>query len=165
MDLTIFIAVTAAAVLLQAGILLGMFLAVRKTSAKVEALADEIRTKVLPTAETVNALLIDLKPKIETAVENVSESTTMVRAQLQRMDATIGDLLDRSHLQVIRADDLVSRTLDKVEDATEIVHQSVVTPVRRIAGLVNGVTTAFEHLTGARRRGRGDAVPQDEMFI
>ena len=45
-----FIAVTAAAVLLQAGILAGMYVAMRKTSAKVEALADEVKNKVLPTA-------------------------------------------------------------------------------------------------------------------
>jgi outer membrane murein-binding lipoprotein Lpp len=49
--LTVFIAVTAAAVVLQAAILAGMFFAVRKTTAKVESLAEEVKTKVLPTAE------------------------------------------------------------------------------------------------------------------
>lgn len=166
MDLTIFIAVTAAAVVLQAGILFGMYLAVRKSGARIEALADEVRTKVLPTAETAHSMLLELRPKIETAVANVTESTTMIRAQLQRLDATVSDLIDRSHLQVIRADDLVSRTLDRVEETTEMVHQSVVSPVRQLTGLVRGVTTALEYLTNARRRRQGGVtIPQDEMFI
>lgn len=165
-QLTIFIAVTAAAVVLQACILFGMFLAVRKTGARVEALAEEVRTKVLPTVQTAQSMLVELRPKIETAIANVSESTTMIRAQLQRVDATISDVIDRSRLQVIRADDMVSRTLDKVEETTELVQQSVVSPVRQLTGLVRGVTTALDYLTHHRRRSRGGVtVPQDEMFI
>ena len=164
MDLTIFIAVTAAAVVLQAGILLGMFLAVRKTSARMEALAEEVKTKVLPTVATAQAMLVELRPKIETAVTNVSETTTMLRAQLQRIDATVSDVIDRSRLQVIRADDMVTRTLDKVEETTERVQEGIVSPVRRLNGMIRAVTAAFEYLTHARRRG-GVTVPQDEMFI
>lgn len=166
MDLTIFVAVTAAAVVLQAGLLFGMFLAVRKTGAQVAALAEEVRTKVLPTVETAQAMLVELRPKIETAVANISETTTMVRAQLQRIDATVSDVVDRSRLQVIRADDMVTRTLDKVEETTELVHNSVVSPIRQLTGVVRGITTAMEYLTHGRRRRRGGiTVPQDEMFI
>ncbi len=42
--LTVFVVVTALAVVLQAGILAGMFFAMRKTSAKVESLAARRRT-------------------------------------------------------------------------------------------------------------------------
>ena len=49
--LPVFVGVTAAAVVLQAGILVALFLAVRKTTARVEALATEVQTKVLPTVE------------------------------------------------------------------------------------------------------------------
>lgn len=162
--LTIFIAVTSVAVVLQMVILFGMYLSMRKTSAKVEALTDDVRTKVLPTAEVAHAMIVDLRPKIETAIDNVSESTTMVRAQLQRLDATVSDVIDRTRLQVIRADELVSRTMDKVEDATEVVHDTVVSPVRRLSGLLHGVQAALDVLMGKRRR-NGVTVPQDEMFI
>lgn len=166
MDLTIFIALTAAAVVIQAGILFAMFLALRRTSSKVEALAEEVRTKVLPTAELVHTMLVDLRPKIDSAITNVSESTAMVRTQLGRLDATVSDVVDRARLQVIRADDLVSRTLDRVEETTDMVHRTVVSPVRQLAGLIQGLTVALEYLAGSRRRRRqGAPVPQDEMFI
>ena len=163
--LTIFIAVTSAAVVIQAGILFGMFLSLRKTSVKVEALAEEVRTKILPTADLVQNLLTDLRPKIDTAVTNISESTTMVRHQLARLDATVSDVVDRARLQVIRTDDLVSRTLDRVEETTDMMHQTIVSPVQKLAGLVQGVTAGLEFLIGSRRRRERSTVPQDEMFI
>jgi hypothetical protein len=166
MELTIFIAVTSAAVVLQACVLLGMYLAMRKTSAKIEALADEVRTKVLPTAQIAHSMLVDLRPRVESAIADVSESTAMVRTQLGRLDATVNDVVDRARLQVIRADDMLSRTLDRVEQTTDMVHSSVVSPIRHVAGMIQGLTVALEYLAGARRRRRnGAAVPQDEMFI
>jgi hypothetical protein len=166
MELTIFIAVTAAAVVLQACVLLGMYLVMRRTSAKFEALAEEVRTKVLPTAEIAYSMLVELRPKVESAIADVSESTAMVRTQLGRLDATVSDVVDRARLQVIRADDMLSRTLDRVEQTTDMVHSSVVSPIRQVAGMIQGLTAGLEYLVGGRRRRRnGAAVPQDEMFI
>jgi hypothetical protein len=108
---------------------------------------------------------VELRPKIETAIANVTESTTLVRHQLQRLDATVTDAVDRARLQVIRADELLSRTMDKVEDAAEMVHETVVSPVRRLSGILNGVQAALDVILGGRRRRNGVTVPQDEMFI
>jgi hypothetical protein len=163
--LTIFIAVTAAAVLLQAGILAGMYFAMRKTSAKVESLAEEVKTKVLPTAELAHNMMIDLRPKIETLVDNVSVSTTVLRTQMERIDATLTDIVDRTRLQVIRADEFVTGTMDKLEETREAVQRTVVSPVRQISGLMHGLTVGVEALF-SRRRGRNSSnVQQDEMFI
>jgi ElaB/YqjD/DUF883 family membrane-anchored ribosome-binding protein len=162
--LMLFIALTAVGVVIQAGMLTGMYLALRKNSARMETLAAEVKSKVLPTVELAHSMLTELKPRIETIASNASESSTLARAQMQRLDTTLGDLLDRTRLQVIRADQLVSRTLDRVEDTTEMVHRTVVSPVRQLSGLVAGLTTGLEFLLGARRRD-GEHAAHDEMFI
>jgi hypothetical protein len=164
-NLTIFIAITAAAVVIQAGILVAMYLAVRQTGSRVEALASEVRTKVLPAAEVAHSMLVELRPKIDNLLTNVSESSSLVRFQIERLDATVGDAIDRARLQVIRADEIINDTLDKVEDATEMVHKTVVSPVRRLSGLMQGVAVGFDVLFGAKRRREGVGAPQDEMFI
>jgi len=163
--LMLFIALTAVAVVIQAGMLTAMYLAMRKSSARMEALAAEVKAKVLPVAEQVHSMLTELKPRIETIVSNASESSTLARAQIQRLDATVNDLLDRTRLQVIRADELVSRTLDRVEETTDMVHKTVVSPVRQLSGIIAGLTTVLDFLLGARRRGNGAHAAQDEMFI
>jgi hypothetical protein len=163
----IFIAVTTFAVVIQAGILIGLYRSVRKSTAKMEALALEVTTKTLPTVETVHSMLVELRPRIETITTNLSDSTNLVRNQLERIDATLTDALDRTRLQVIRADELLNRTMDKVEDTTDIVHRTVVSPLRQVNGLMAALTTGVEVLFGQKKRSRknGAGVPQDEMFI
>src|ERR1039458_3901198 len=165
--LMVFIAVTSFAVLLQAFIMMALYLSVRKSTAKMEALATEIKEKALPTMETVRSFLVEVRPKIDTIATNVSESSALVKNQLARIDATLTDALDRTRLQVIRADELLNRTMDKVEETSEFVHTTVVSPLRHVNGLMAAISTGVEVFLGQKRRhpknGRG--VPQDEMFI
>src|SRR5271169_585807 len=165
--LKLFIAVTAFAVVLQAGIMVALYLAVRKSTAKMEALATAVTTKTLPTIETVQSLLVELRPKIEVLSTNVAESSSLVRNQLGRIDATLTDALDRTRLQVIRADELLNRTMDKVEETSEMVHKTVVSPLRQVNGLMAAISTGVEVFLGKKRRHprNGAGVPQDEMFI
>lgn len=167
--LTIFIALTGIAVLLQAGVLLAMYLAMRKTTNDLQALASEVRTKLMPSIGQAQEILSDLRPKLDVIAENVKETSTTVKAQVQRIDATVNDIVDRARLQVIRADELLSRTMDRVEHTSDFVQKTVVSPVRQISGLMQGITVGLEFLFAGRRRNGGRSerrpVPQDEMFI
>ena len=165
--LGIFIAVTAVAVVIQAGILVGLYVAVRKSTAKMEALATQVTDKALPTMETVQAMLVEIRPKLDVMTVNLSESSTLVRNQLGRLDATLTDALDRTRLQVIRADELLNRTMDKVEETSDAVHKTVISPLRQVNGLMSAISTGVEVFLGQKRRQpkNGAGVPQDEMFI
>ncbi len=172
--LRLFIFITMFAVVIQAGILVALYLAVRKSTAKMEALATEVRTKALPTMDTVQStmetaqsMLLELRPKIDVMSVNLSESSTLVRNQLGRIDAAVTDALDRTRLQVIRADELLNRTMDRVEETSEVVHKTVISPLRQVNGLMTAISTGVEVFLGQKRRHRrnGGGVPQDEMFI
>ena len=172
--LKLFIAVTAFAVLLQALIMVAFYLAVRKSAARMEALATEVKSKALPTMETVQStmetvqdILVELRPKIDVMSVNFSESSTLVRNQLGRIDATLTDALDRTRLQVIRADELLNRTMDRVEETSDAVHKTVISPLRQVNGLLAAISTGVDVFLGQKRRHRknGAGVPQDEMFI
>jgi len=163
----LFIFVTMFAVVIQAGILVALYLAVRKSAAKMEALATEVTSKTLPTVETVQNMLVELRPKIDVMTVNFAESSSLVRNQLGRIDATLTDALDRTRLQVIRADELLNRTMDKVEETSEVVHKTVISPLRQVNGLMSAISTGVEVFLGQKRRHpkNGAGVPQDEMFI
>jgi hypothetical protein len=166
----VFIAVTAAAVLLQAGVLVALYFAVRKSSTKMEALAEEVKSKALPTIELAQTTLTELRPKLQVITDNLMETTVLVRNEVERVDATVSDATDRARLQIIRADELLSRTMDRVEQTSDLVSKTVVSPVRQVSGIIQGVTAGLEFLLAHRGRKNGDsrsrrAVPQDEMFI
>ena len=194
-----FIAATTAAVVLQALILGALYFAVRKTAAKLQGEVTELKEKSLPMIQSTEAVLVELlpktaklvdnlmelqpkighildtvvelRPKVQLVVSNLAETTTSVRAEVQRVDATVSDVVDRARLQVIRADEMLTRTFDRVEHTSDVVAKTVVSPVRQVSGIVRGVTAGVEFLLGNRggknggARAQRRAVPQDEMFI
>jgi hypothetical protein len=169
--LTVFIALTGLAVALQAGVLLAMYLTMKKSGERMEALAADVKTKLLPTVERAQEMIVQVQPRLNVIAENLQETSTLLRSQVERVDATVTDVVDRARLQVIRADDLLTRTLDRVEQTSDLVHKTVVSPVRQISGIMQGITVGLEFLFAGRGRRNGDrrderrAVPQDEMFI
>ena len=113
---------------------------------------------------------IELQPKVTAVVNNLVDTTSAVKSEVQRLDATVNDVMDRARLQVIRADEMLTRTFDRVEHTSDIVTKTVVSPVRQVSGIFRGVTAGVEFLLGHRRkngdsRGSRRPVPQDEMFI
>jgi chromatin segregation and condensation protein Rec8/ScpA/Scc1 (kleisin family) len=170
-NVNVFIALTGIAVLLQAAILLAIYLAMRKSGARMEALAAEVKGKVLPAVEELQSTMTEVRPRLTVIAANLEETTRAVRSQVERVDATVNDVVDRARLQVIRADELLTRTLDRVEQTSDMVHKTVISPVRQLSGLMQGITAGLEFLfsgrgnrNGARREERRP-VPQDEMFI
>lgn len=152
------------ALALQIGILLAILLTVQKSTARMQALAEEVQRRALPTLDAAQSLLTTTKPKIEELIANAAATTATIKGQVERLDATVSDAIDRTRLHVIRADELVTRTMDRVEETTELVHHTVISPVRQAAGLVQGLTAGLGALLGRRTRSHAGQ-PRDEMFI
>ena len=176
--LTAFIAVTAAAVVLQMLILFGMFLAIRKISGRVEALADKVedttgivQQKVLPLVDNAKAMqqqvqefITTARPKIEKLVDNASEVSDTAKATVDRLNLTVNDAIDRLRLQVIRGDEMVTRTMDRIEDTSDKVQHTVMSPVRQVSGIMQAISTGVGAYFNQQRRRRNGG-PADEMFI
>jgi len=166
--LRIFIYATAAAVILQMFILLALLIAVRKTSSRLEALATEVHGRAMPILAAADAILNNFKENLQTITVNLAQTTTLLRGQIERSDVTVSDIVDRTRLQVIRADEMISRTLDRVEETTEIVQHTVVSPVRQISGIVQGLSVGIGAFLGQRRRRRRNgarSTQDEELFI
>ncbi len=168
--LMVFIAVTSIAVVIEAGILAAMFVAMKKTAQEVEKLSNEVRTKALPAVESVQSLIVNNKDRVEEIIENVAAASTTARSQLVRIDATLNDVLDRTRLQVIRADELATSTMDKIEETTEIVQHTIITPVRRLNGVIAGISTGLGMFTAGRKaRKNGGPHPggpeSEDLFV
>ena len=168
--LTIFIAVTSAAVVLQMLMLLGMYLTLRTLSAHINSLADEGKSQVFPLLESGTQLLDDIKrlletssPKVELVLDNAAAITTTAYAGIGRVEGATNDILDRAQLQVIRADEMITRAMDRVEDTTQKVAHTVTSPIKHANGLVQGVSAGVNAFFGKKRSRNGG--PSDEMFI
>jgi hypothetical protein len=164
-NLTIFIAVTSVAVVLQMLILLAMLIVMRKSMSRMEALAQEVRGRALPAIDSAQGMLAVTRPRVEKILENVEASSNTVRAQVERIDATLTDVVDRTRLQVIRADEMMSRVIDRVESTSESVQSKVTSPIRHLNGLLAGLSVGVESFFRRSNRRGGPGMPQDDMFI
>ena len=88
-----FVIVAAVAIVLQMFILLGMFMAVRQLSKRVNQTLDDVRSRVLPVLAGVQALVDEARPHIVNAVANAAEVTNLARNQAQRLDRVVGEAL------------------------------------------------------------------------
>jgi hypothetical protein len=149
--LPIIVAITSAGLLVQICLLVALFVKVRQSATRMQALASEVKAKVMPIAEMAKAAVAELTPRFSTMAANISETTNMVRGQIERVDAAVIDTVDRSHLQVIRAEDLLDRTRSHIGEASDLI-QRMALPVRRFSGLAHGVMAGFEFLLRRQRR-------------
>jgi len=165
--LIVFIVVTALAVVIQAGVLVSLYISVRKTSSRVESIAGDLQQRAVPALDAATAILNNSRGNLQTLTENLAATSTSLRNQVERVETTMGDIIDRTRLQVIRADEMVSRTLDRVEETSEFVQHTVISPVKQLAGLVSGLTVGLDAFF-RRRKGPQRSQPQtedEELFI
>jgi ABC-type transporter Mla subunit MlaD len=159
----IFIAVTSVAVLLQLAILAALYGATKRTSKKVEAIAEEIHGRALPLLDSIQALVDANRANVDLIVANTAETSKVVRSQLDRADQTVTVILDKTRAHFERADEMMGRTMDRVEHATTTVRKTVDTPVRHINGVMQGIAVGLSTLFGRRPNGR--VVTKEDHFI
>jgi methyl-accepting chemotaxis protein len=164
--LTIFIAVTSVAVVLQVVILFAFYLSVRKVGERVTALSERIEQDVIPAVMEARELVTKNTENVNAIVKNVLDTTTSVREQVERVSLTLNDVIDRTRLQVIRADEMVTRTMDRVEQTAENVQHTVLSPVRKFSAVLTGVIAGIgEYTAGRKVKHAENAIPREEMFI
>src|SRR4051812_9410507 len=164
--LTVFVGATCVAVILQMGILFALYMTTRKTAERVEALAKRVEEQALPTIEMARGLLTENTPKINAIISDLSATSATVKAQAERISSAMNDVVDRTRLQTIRADEMVTRTLDRLEETAETMQTVVLSPMRRMSGVLTGVMAGLGEFVGNRRvRRQNKAVPNEDMFI
>jgi methyl-accepting chemotaxis protein len=164
--MTVFVGATCVAVILQMGILLALYITSRKTAERMEALAKRVEEQALPTIEKARILLDENTPKINSIMTDISSTTAIVKEQAARIATVMDDVVDRTRLQTIRADEMVTRTMDRLEETAETMQTVVLSPMRRMSGVLTGVMVGLGEFIGGRRVQRqSKAVPNEDMFI
>jgi len=176
--LTALIAVMAAAVVVQMFMLIGMFVALRKMAGRVEALADKVEDittvvqgRVLPLLEQaktvqdqVKSFVDTTRPQLQTVISNLTQISNTARASAERFQVTVNDAIDRTRLQVIRGDEMLTRTMNRIEETSEKVQHTVMSPVRQVSGIMQAISTGVGAYFNQQKRRRNGG-QSDEMFI
>ncbi len=160
--------VAAIALVVQVGILIGLFLQLKRTTESINRMVNDLHTRMGPILTRTQILLDDTQPKISALVEDASQVVYLARAQAQKMDKVFTEASDRLRGQLVRADRILTGTLEAVEDAGSQVRRSFLGPVQKASAIVQGIKVGLDFLR-SRRRGpesAGERLEQeDELFI
>jgi ABC-type transporter Mla subunit MlaD len=148
----IFVAFTAVAVTIQALILLGLFLAVRKSLKTVETEVERLRTTATPLISQTKDFVSRLSPKLDSAATDLSAMTRTLRSQMVEFQASTSEILDRVHRQTGRVDNMFSGALDRVDHASSVVGDAISVPLRQLAGVTAFAKAALASLRAGNAR-------------
>jgi hypothetical protein len=156
--LTFFVAISGLALLIQAGLLYGIY---RNTkSIKTELLSILPQTKsILSKAEST---LDESRKHIVEITAKANEMMDLGKSQLLKLDEVITDASSRAKIQLERA---VDDTMSRVHHSVTSVHNGIIKPIREIQGITSGVRTALQHFLRGQRPSVAQATQDDEMFI
>jgi hypothetical protein len=162
--------VAAIALVVQVAILIGLFVQLRRTTESINRMVSDLHTRMGPILTRTQMLLDETEPKIAALVDDASHVVYLARAQAQKMDKILTEAADRLRGQLVRADRILSGTLEAVEDAGSTVRRSFFGPVQKMTALVHGIKVGLDVLRSRRANyepeGTGEMVEQeDELFI
>lgn len=165
----LFVIVTALAVVLQAVILIALFVQMRRTAAIVARTVSDLNTKITPLIARVQVVVEDISPRISGIVADAAEITRLARSEAQKADRILSEALERLRMQLIHVDHILTGAMEAVEDAGSRMRQSVWAPVVKATAVLRGVQAGIDFFRNNRRRDNGvesSGEQQDEgMFI
>ena len=142
--------VAAIALVVQVGILIALFVQLKRTSESINKSVTDLNTRMGPILTRTQVLLDDTQPKIANLVEDASQIVYMARGQAQKMDRLMTEATDRMRGQIVRADRILTGTLESVEDAGFAFRQNIMGPVQKVTALVHGLKIGLDVLRSRR---------------
>jgi methyl-accepting chemotaxis protein len=188
--LIVFIAITGLAVLLQACVLLGLWLTVRKAVKAANEQANEYRSKLIPIIDNSSQLLTsgtqligsvkdlvsatqtlvkNIQTPVQSAVTEVESITRDVHAQALQLQASVDEVAQKARRQADRVDNMATSFLDGLERVGGFLNEVVHMPVRQVNGVIAAAKAVVDTLRSprpSRPRSRPTRVAEDkDLFV
>lgn len=156
--LTIFVALTAIAVMLQAGVLIAIYLVTKRTSEQFDKFTKDARELMVP--------MKSIADNMKTVSEDFIEVGLSAKEQFRRVEAIITDAGQSLQTQIDRFDRVSKSVAERIDETAEVVQDSIVSPVRDISAFAKGLTRGFQFFFSRKARNSDESVSEDEeLFI
>jgi signal transduction histidine kinase len=157
----------ALAMLVQAGVLLATFLAMRKAAQSMNEKIDDVRSHVMPLIETTRNIVTKLAPRIESASDDMATIAHTLRVQSANLQTAADEILERARSQAGRLDTMLSSLFDAVDRTGEFMADCINKPIRQFSALLASARAAIESFrTSVPPSGsQTNHTPGKDMFV
>ena len=156
--LTLFVALTAVAVVIQAGVLIAIYIVSKRLSEQVDRFLKDARELMAPMRSTA--------ANLKNVSEDLIELGLSAKEQFRRVEAMVTDTGESLQVQLERFNRVGQNIVKRIDETAEVVQDSIVNPVREVSAFAKGLSRGFQAFFFRKRRNPGDAVSEDEeLFI
>jgi hypothetical protein len=156
--LTLFVALTAIAVMTQAGVLIAIYLVSKRHSEQMERFMNETRQLMAP--------IQSITENLRMASANIAEIGVSARDQFRRVEGMVSETSEVLQTQLARLDSATREIVERVNGTAQVIQDSVIRPVREVAAVAKGFTRGIEAFFLRRQKSTVDQAHQDEeLFI
>jgi len=120
---------------------------------------------VTPILGTVRRFVDENTPKLSHLTTDMAAVVKSLHEQVNRLGEVVKEVSDRARAQVARIDGAVDQTVEQVQQASEVVKQAILGPVKQVDGIVHGIRAAISVVAHSRRESVDHATQDEEMFI
>jgi methyl-accepting chemotaxis protein len=163
--LTVALVLVSIAVLMQAGAMLGIWLAIRKVPGQIESVRTDVKQRLDPLSQSALEIINNSREPLRTITANVAEISQILRDRTSNADQVAAELLEKSRSQIVRVDRMVSELVEKVESTADTVQKGVLGPIQEVSAVVKGVRSGLEFLFSRRRVTNVSEATQDEQLF
>jgi hypothetical protein len=164
--LELFIVVATIAIVVQMAILFALFLQVQTAIRNFTKIATQFQARIDPILLRTNRILEDSETRISSIMGDAAELTQLARLQAQKVDRVFTDALERLRIQVVRADHILTGTLEVIEEAGTSFRSKLWGPVQQASAVLKGIKAGLDFMRRRGRRPEPDPATQDEeLFI
>jgi len=163
--LTVALILVAIAVLMQAGAMLGIWLAIRRVPGQIESVRSDLKQRFDPLTQSALEIVNNSREPLRTISANLAEISTILRNRTSNADQVAAELLEKSRSQIVRVDQMVSELVEKVETTADAVQKGVLGPIHEVSAVVKGVRSGLEFLFRRRRVTNVSEATQDEQLF
>lgn len=144
--LLVIAAVVALALLVQAVLLLAIFIGTRKAISAAQSELEDLRASILPLAKDAREFFARVAPKVEQTCSDVAALTHVARTQTSELQSAATEFIGRARSQVSRLDSMITNLMDGADRAGEFMSQAVNRPVRQVSGILASIKAVVETL-------------------
>jgi hypothetical protein len=155
------------AIVTQTLILLMMALQMRTAIERFNRIATDLQSKIDPILVRTSRILEDSEDRIASIMGDAAEITRVARGSAQKIDRVFTEAVERLRIQVIRADQILTGTLEVIEDTGTRFRKTLWEPVQQASAILRGLKVGLDFLRGQNRRSsQSESARQDEeLFI
>lgn len=144
--------VVASAAVIQAVALCFVAFGILCMRKRMQRMAESVEQQVLPTIAQIRSVVEETTPKLREVTEHLLETSKIVRNQTQRINNTVGGVIERTQAQIDRVDQMTTGVLDGLTRVSHALESALGFSSKQILGLSSGLRAGFRMLTGRNQR-------------